>query len=150
MGHNLRYIIMEPASIGEQTARNHKRVRRQHQAEITQDYVEAIYRLKEEGKGTRVTDIQDVFGVSHVTVIRTLARLEEAELVVKLHGAVGLTPEGKTIAIKAYRRHNLVMNFLRSLGVSEKTAAADTEGIEHHLSDETVQAIQDFLESRED
>ncbi|MEQ9823576.1 MAG: iron dependent repressor, metal binding and dimerization domain protein [Puniceicoccaceae bacterium] len=139
---------MESLHLGKQTARNHKRVRRQHQSEITQDYVEAIYRLKEEGKGTRVTDIQGVFGVSHVTVIRTLARLEEAELLVKQQGSVTLTDTGREIAVKAYRRHNLVMEFLRSLGVSEKTAAADTEGIEHHLSEETVEAIQRFLDSK--
>ena len=139
---------MESAKTVEQTARIHKRVRRQHQSEVTQDYVEAIYRLKEEGKGTRVTDIQDVFGVSHVTVIRTLARLEEAELLIKQQGAVALTDTGKQIAIKAYRRHNLVMEFLLSLGVSERTAAADTEGIEHHISDETVQAIEDYLNAQ--
>jgi len=138
---------MESVSFSKQAARNHKRVRRQHQTEITQDYVEAIYRLRSEGKGTRVTDIQDVFGVSHVTVIRTLARLEDAELVVKLQGSVTLTIKGEEIAIKAYRRHNLVMDFLLSLGVSEKTASADAEGIEHHLSDETMQAIESFLNS---
>jgi len=141
---------MESLNISKQTARIHKRVRRQHQAEITQDYVEAIYRLKSEGKGTRVTDIRDVFGVSHVTVIRTLARLEEAALLIKEQGSVSLTPEGTEIAIKAYRRHNLVMEFLLSLGITEKTAAADTEGIEHHLSDETVQAIEDFLKLKRD
>jgi len=139
---------MESPNTIEHAARNHKRVRRQHQSEITQDYVEAIYRLKEEGKGTRVTDIQDVFGVSHVTVIRTLARLEEADLLVKKQGSVALTEQGKEIAIRAYRRHNLVMRFLLSLGVSERTAAADTEGIEHHISDETVQAIEDYLTER--
>ena len=131
-----------------ETARIHKRVRRQHQSEVAQDYVEAIYRLQSEGKGTRVTDIQEVFGVSHVTVIRTLTRLEEAELLVKHQGSVTLTEEGQTIAVKAYRRHNLVRRFLLSLGVSERTAEADTEGIEHHISDETVDAIKSFLDQQ--
>jgi DtxR family transcriptional regulator, manganese transport regulator len=139
---------MESINISKLDARNHKRVRRQHQSEITQDYVEAIYRLHAEGKGTRVTDIQDVFGVSHVTVIRTLARLEEASLLVKHQGSVTLTTSGEEMAIRAYDRHNLIMDFLMSLGVSEKTAAADSEGIEHHLSEETMKAIRSFLEGR--
>ena len=127
-------------------AAHHKRVRKQHQTEIAQDYLEAVFRLKSDGKTTRVTDIQEVFGVSHVTVIRTLARLEEAELLVKEQGSVTLTQKGREIAVKAYRRHNLVKDFLLSLGVSDEVASADTEGIEHHLSDETVEAMKAFLE----
>lgn len=139
-------LKMGSVSVLKEAARIHSRVRRQHQSEITQDYVEAIYRLKSEGKSTRVTDIRDVFGVSHVTVIRTLARLEEAKLLVKKQGSVSLTEEGHIIAVKAYRRHNLVLEFLLTLGISENTASADTEGIEHHLSDETIDAIKNFLD----
>jgi DtxR family manganese transport transcriptional regulator len=142
------FFVMTGSPAIPETARIHRRVRRQHQTELAQDYVEAIFRLKSEGKGTRVTDIQEVFGVSHVTVIRTLARLEEASLLVKRQGYVELTEEGHRIALKAYRRHNTLMRFLRSLGVSEATASLDTEGIEHHLSDETLIAIEAFLDRK--
>lgn len=141
---------MGSTSVLKEAARIHSRVRRQHQSEIAQDYVEAIYRLKSEGKSTRVTDIQDVFGVSHVTVIRTLARLEDAKLLVKEQGSVTLTEEGQMIAVKAFRRHNLVLRFLRTLGVSEETASADTEGIEHHLSSETIEAIERYMDKQDD
>jgi DtxR family manganese transport transcriptional regulator len=137
---------MSETSASNEEARIHSRVRRQHQSEITQDYLEAIYRMKEESSSTRVTDIQEVFGVSHVTVIRTLARLRKAGLLIKKKGDLILTEEGQRIAIRAYRRHNLVKEFLLELGVSEATAAADTEGIEHHLSDETIEAIKRFLD----
>lgn len=139
---------MESVNVSKEAAQIHKRVRRQHQSEITQDYVEAIYRLKTEGRTTRVTDIQDVFGVTHVTVIRTLVRLEKAELLVKEQGSVSLTEKGLEMAVHAYRRHNLVMEFLLSLGVSEEIAHADTEGIEHHLSDETIEAMENLLKIR--
>jgi DtxR family manganese transport transcriptional regulator len=137
---------MSQSAAPKEAAKIHSRVRRQHQSEITQDYLEAIYRMKDKGVSTRVTDIQDVFGVSHVTVIRTLARLQKAGLLVKEEGDVLLTDDGQRIAVRAYRRHNLVKKFLLQLGVSELTAAADTEGIEHHLSDETIAAMEAFLD----
>ncbi len=131
----------------DETKRHHQRVRDQHQSEIAQDYVEAVYRLKEEGKKTRVTDIQSIFGVSHVTVIRTLGRLEDAKLIVRnKQGEVELTTEGNSLAKQAYERHNLVYQFLIKLGVTPETASADTEGIEHHISQETVEKMRHFLE----
>ena len=35
-------------------------------------------------------------------------------------------------------RHRIVHEFLIALGVSEETAEGDTEGIEHHVSPETL------------
>lgn len=130
------------------TAKRHQRVRRQHSDELAEDYVEAIYSLLQEGDGpVRVTDLQTVFGVSHVSVIRALQRLEKRELVDR-SGAEGLqlTDAGIQMAEVAAERHDLVERFLLALGVSEPRAKADAEGIEHHLSDESLGAMRRFVD----
>ncbi|MCC5835023.1 MAG: DeoR family transcriptional regulator [Opitutales bacterium] len=138
---------MSSPSITPSTARRHARVRRQHGNELAQDYVEAVAdRLEEEGE-VRVADLQKVFGVSHVTVIRTLQRLEQADLVFREKGGgVCLTETGAEMASQAAERHRLMRELLMHIGVSEGTADADAEGMEHHLSKETMEAVRIFLE----
>lgn len=125
----------------------HQRVRQQHASELAQDYVEAIYEILEAQETVRILHLQEIFGVSHVTVIRTLKRLEEQGLVSGTRSKdIRLTAKGKGIAKKAAARHTLLRNFLIALGVGEEQADADAEGAEHHLSDETLGAIQKFLD----
>jgi len=124
----------------------HERVRRQHSTELAEDYVEAIYHLTTHGESARVGDLQEMFGVSHVTVIRTLRRLEEQGLLTSAKSReIRLTEEGARMARSSSLRHELVVRFFRALGVSEVQAAADAEGAEHHLSRETLDAIKKFL-----
>lgn len=128
-------------------AKIHQRVRRQHSSELAQDYVEAIYEILEKGIPVSVTSLQEIFGVSHVTVIRTLKRLEEQELITDTRSKkIELTAEGKRIAKAAAAKHGLLKNFFVALGVSEGQADADAEGAEHHLSEETLTAIRKFLD----
>jgi DtxR family transcriptional regulator, manganese transport regulator len=132
----------------EAPAQRHLRVRRQHSDELAQDYVEAIYRLHLVGDVVRVTQLQEIFGVSHVSVIRALKRLEERGLVAEKRSSekgVCLTGEGEELARQSAARHALVVRFLRALGVSQEQADADAEGVEHHLSKESLQAMENFL-----
>lgn len=128
-------------------AQRHRRVRRQHSDELAEDYVEAIHKRVLDGQSPRVTDLQEDFGVSHVTVIRTLRRLEEQGLVFySREEGIGLTPKGETIAKIAAERHALLVRFFCELGVSPGQADADAEGAEHHLSEETFAVIRRFLD----
>lgn len=128
-------------------AKHHTRVRKQHARELAQDYVEVIYQFAEKnGNSMRVTDLQVHFGVSHVTVIRALQRLEAQGLLLYTNRkSIQLTPEGESIAKRSVERHELVVRLLCGLGVSEETAEADAEGAEHHFSEETLAAIRSFL-----
>lgn len=133
----------------ENQAHVHQRVRRQHAEELAQDYVEAIYTILETDSLVKISDLQEIFGVSHVTVIRTLQRLQEQELVDDTRSKkIGLTQKGRELAERAAARHQLLTEFLVALGVSERQADADAEGAEHHLSDETMAAIRAFLKER--
>ena len=72
-----------------------------------------------------------------------VARLQQAGLVAtKPYRAIFLTGEGRRIADKSKRRHQIVFEFLRAIGVSEDVARADAEGIEHHVSNETLAAFE--------
>lgn len=119
-----------------------RHTRREHAHETAEDYVEAIADLTAAQGEARVVDLARRLGVTHVTVNRTLARLQREGFVsVQPYRAIFLTPAGGTLAAECQHRHQVVVAFLRSLGVPEKTAEIDAEGIEHHVSPETLAAF---------
>jgi DtxR family manganese transport transcriptional regulator len=131
-----------PRSIKEQ-ANDHRLTRYAHAREIAEDYVEAIADLAASHEKVRVTDLAKRLGVTHVTVIRTLARLRFRKLVRGSDDSADLklTKAGKRLSDRMRRRHQLVAAFLRSIGVSVRKAERDAEGIEHHVSEETLRAF---------
>lgn len=127
-------------------AESFRRSRRDRASEIAQDYVEAIADLSNSIGEARVTDLARRLGVTHVTVNRTLGRLRQAGYVnTKPYRAIFLTDSGKILAEESKKRHETVAAFLRSLGISEKTSELDAEGIEHHVSPETLAAFERML-----
>lgn len=132
-----------------QRARQHERTRRQNALEVTEDYVEAIADLIDATGEAKVTELARRFGVAHVTVIRTIERLQEQQLVTKApYQPIALTGKGAEMARVSRERHELVLAFLLALGVSEERAQADAEGIEHHVGRETLAAMRRFIDSK--
>ena len=124
----------------------HRGTREDHAHEIAEDYVEAIAELVSGMGEARVTDLARHLGVSHVTVNRTIARLQRNGLVTSQpYRAIFLTDSGRKVAEDSKRRHETVVRFLRSLGVSDAAARRDAEGIEHHVSPETLAAMERHL-----
>lgn len=120
--------------------------RRDHATEIAEDYVEAIADLSSTQGEARVVDLARRLGVTHVTVNRTIARLQrDGYVLAQPYRAIFLTETGHKLAATCQRRHATVVAFLTSLGVPEKTAELDAEGIEHHVSPETLAAFERFL-----
>lgn len=139
----------EARSSAQQHAEIFRRSRRDRAAEITQDYVEAIAELSASWGEARVVDLARQLGVTHVTVNRTLARLRQAGYVnTRPYRAIFLTEAGHKLAEECRRRHKTVVTFLRSLNISEKVAEMDAEGIEHHVSPETLAAFERLLKKR--
>lgn len=123
----------------------HRQTRRAHATETAEDYAEIIAELIDTTGEARVTEIARRIGVSHVTVIRTIARLQEKGWVTaRPYRSIFLTESGSRLAEKSKKRHETVIRFLRALGVSEESAHADAEGIEHHVSAETLAAFEKF------
>ena len=126
------------------------RTRRDHAAETAQDYVEAIQQIYGDGERCRSRDLARRFEVSPVTVLKVLRRLERDGLVeLEPYGPIRLTDRGAKLAQECRRRHEAVYAFLVALGISKRTAEIDAEGIEHHVSKETLRAMRRFTKSRE-
>ncbi len=126
-----------------------ERVRQAHQMETAEDYVELIADLIEATGEARIVDLSKRFGVSHATVNKTINRLKKEGLVIaQPYRSLFLTDEGKALAVACKERHTIVYDFLISLGISEKTAEMDAEGVEHHVSAETIRAFQEFINKK--
>lgn len=131
-------------------AARHSRVRRDHQTELAEDYVELIAKLIAERGEARTVELAARLGVSHVTVTKTIQRLAREGLVKsEPYRAIFLTETGQGMASAGAERHELVASFLKKLGVDEAIAEEDAEGIEHHVSAATLDAMRRFLDARD-
>jgi DtxR family manganese transport transcriptional regulator len=128
---------------------NPRRTRQEHSQEIALDYVELIAELIALTGEARVTDLARRLGVTHVTVNRTIRRLQRGGLVkVEPYRSVLLTDTGRKLSEESRRRHEIVVEFLKSLGVSDTIAHLDAEGMEHHVSKQTLDAFVNHLSRR--
>ncbi len=133
----------------DQQVANFRQTRRARKSEIAEDYVELIADLIETTREARAVDIARRLGVSHATVIKTVGRLRRDGLVVsEPYRAIFLTDEGRRLAAWSRRRHEVVVEFLMAIGVGHEAAHADAEGIEHHVSEETLAAFENLIRSR--
>jgi DtxR family manganese transport transcriptional regulator len=144
-----RQFISEPRS-SEAQAKAMKATREQHLKETAQDYLEAIFDLIEQTGEARVVDLASRLGISHATVIQTIRRLQRDGFVTsEPYRSIFLTDEGRAIAVDARHRHAVTVAFLKKLGVSTEVAQVDAEGMEHHVSLETLKAFEKFVEKGE-
>lgn len=128
-------------------SRAFKTTRRRNNEVAAEDYSELIADIIEERGEARVGHIADHLGVSHVTALRTIRRLqEEGYLFTSPHKPVELTAKGKKVAEFSKERHELLLSFFLKLGVPKKVAEVDVEGVEHHISKETLGYIRRFME----
>ncbi|HUJ42483.1 MAG TPA: manganese-binding transcriptional regulator MntR [Opitutaceae bacterium] len=126
-----------------------QRTREENAQETAQDYVEMIAELIAATGEARVTDLARRLGVTHVTVNRTVQRLRRDGLVTALpYRSIFLTDAGRRLSEESRRRHEIVGDFLKSLGVPNDIAHADAEGMEHHVSAETLDAFVRHLRRR--
>jgi len=121
------------------------RVREARQTETKEDYVELIADLIEANKEARLSDLATRLGVSHPTASKVVARLkDEGYINSQPYRSIFLTEKGQKLAERCKARHQIVLDFLIRLGVDHKTAEFDAEGIEHHISDQTLKIMESF------
>ncbi len=130
-------------------ARRFGKTRSAQSTALLQDYVELIADLLVSAGEARPTDIARRLGVSHATAVKTISRLKRAGLATaRPYRGVFLTEKGQALADRVRVRHRLVVDLLCALGVPTESAEADAEGIEHHVSELTLKAFEQFLKSR--
>ena len=109
-------------------------------------YIETTYVLTRENPNIRAIDVGDRMGFSKPSVSRALGILKQGGYVtVSPEGFLSLTESGIDVAEKIYARHELLKNFLVSIGVDEKTAAEDACKMEHAISDTSFEAMKRHL-----
>ena len=129
----------KPAASVSDSAAKFDRIRRAHQSEVAEDYVEMICDLIEETGEARTVDLAARFGVTSPTVNAIIRRLQRENLVeTRPYRSIFLTEAGKALAESSRARHQIVRDFLVTIGVPETIAEEDAEGVEHHVSEETL------------
>lgn len=123
-----------------------RQAREARRSALVEDYVELIADLIDDGGEARQVDIAARLGVAQPTVAKMLKRLAEDGLVAQrpYRGAF-LTAAGQALALRSRERHRVVERFLITLGVGPETARRDAEGLEHHVSEETLDAFTRFV-----
>ena len=122
-----------------------EQVRNARNSETAEDYTEMIADLIRNAGEARAVDLAKHFGVTGPTVNSIIRRLVRDGLVVsKPYRSIFLTDKGQTLADYCKKRHEIVYDFLIKIGVNSDTAKNDAEGIEHHVSAETLSVFEKY------
>lgn len=125
-----------------------KETRNKRMLEIAEDYTELIADLIDSQGQARVCEIARIMGISHVSVLRTISKLiRDGYLQKNPYKVIELTIKGKEMAAFSKKKHLILTKFLLQIGVPEQIAASDVEGIEHHISSITLDAIESFTKT---
>ena len=108
-----------------------------------EDYLEQILDLINTKGYARVADIAQGLRISQASVTNMVQRLDaEGLLKYEKYRGLVLTTAGETLARNIMKRHQLLSDFLRMLGIDEEVIYHDVEGMEHHISPQTLRAIE--------
>ena len=128
---------------------SYTKVRKAHKTENTEDYLELIAELISEKGEVRIVDLASRLNIAQATANKTVQRLKIQGYIKKEpYRSIFLTFKGQKIASQSKKRHNIVYNFLLNLGVDDRTAAEDAEGVEHHVSKKTLNKMAKFNRSK--
>lgn len=138
--------MVQDARTTQQQADRFARARVKQANALLEDYVELIGDLIAETGEARVVEIAERMGVAQPTATKAISRLKREGLATsRPYRGVFLTDEGAALADRVRARHRTVVALLMALGVPERTAETDAEGIEHHVSSRTLAAFEAFL-----
>lgn len=114
--------------------------------ESAEMYLETIFVLSQSSPHVRSIDIAEHMGYSKPSISRAMGLLKRGGYVITDgDGFIALTETGLAVAHKIFERHTVLTRLLAQLGVSEETASEDACKIEHVISDETFEAIKEYL-----
>ena len=109
-------------------------------------YLETIYVLGRANAHVRSVDIAEHMSYSKPSISRAMGLLKDGDFIrIAKDGSITLTRAGIAVAEKIYERHTLLTNLLVRLGVSPETASEDACKLEHAISDESFEAIKNFV-----
>ena len=116
-----------------------------------EDHIEQIYLLIENKGYARVSDIAEALSVLPSSVTKMVQKLDkDGCLMYEKYRGLTLTPKGVKLGKRLVQRHELLEQFLRLIGVDEERIYEDVEGIEHHLSWNSIDRIADLVQLMEE
>ncbi len=116
-----------------------------------EDHIEQIYLLIENKGYARVSDIAEALSVLPSSVTKMVQKLDkDGYLIYEKYRGLTLTPKGVKLGKRLVQRHELLEQFLRLIGVDEERIYEDVEGIEHHLSWNSIDRIADLVQLMEE
>jgi Mn-dependent DtxR family transcriptional regulator len=114
-------------------------------SQSAEDYLERIHELIETKGTAHVADIAQTLGVGQPSVTSMVQKLADGGyLRYEKYRAITLTDEGRAVAVRIRDRHNVLAGFFTLFDLDDETQARDIEGIEHHLSPETLRTLADL------
>jgi Mn-dependent DtxR family transcriptional regulator len=117
-------------------------------SDSAENYLESIYVLRKKNDCVRSIDIVRLLGFSKPSVSIAMRKLRESgHIKVADNGCISLLPKGEAIAEETYKRHVLMRSFLMHIGVDPDTADEDACKMEHVISKETFEAMQEYAKS---
>jgi Mn-dependent DtxR family transcriptional regulator len=112
-----------------------------------EDYLEAVYELIQRKGYARSSDIAEQLDIKSASVTSMLQKLHGMGLIVyERYRGLTLTSSGERLARSVQQKHLTILKFLRILGIEEKIAKSDAEGIEHHVHKNTIDRIGRFVD----
>ena len=114
-------------------------------SQSAEDYLERIHELIEAKGSAHVADIAQSLNVGQPSVTSMVQKLaDNGYLRYEKYRSITLTEEGRAVALHIRDRHIVLANFFTLFGLDDETQARDIEGIEHHLSPDTLKTFADL------
>ncbi|WKV07833.1 iron dependent repressor, metal binding and dimerization domain protein [Thermoanaerobacterium sp. CMT5567-10] len=112
-----------------------------------EDYLEMIYRLSIKTGFVRLHELADALNVQPPSATKMVQKLAELNLInYEKYGVITLSNAGKAIGKNLIKRHNTILEFLKTLGIGENHLLEETEKIEHTINENTLQCFTNFIE----
>ncbi|WP_434631692.1 metal-dependent transcriptional regulator [Thermoanaerobacterium thermosaccharolyticum] len=112
-----------------------------------EDYLEMIYRLSIKTGFVRLHELADALNVQPPSATKMVQKMAELNLInYEKYGVITLSSTGKAIGKNLIKRHNTILEFLKTLGIEENHLLEETEKIEHTISEKTLQCFTNFIE----
>ena len=111
-------------------------------SQSAEDYLERIHELIESKGNAHVADIAQSLNVGQPSVTSMVQKLaDEGYLRYEKYRSLTLTDAGRAVAERIRDRHVVLASFFTLFDLDDDTQARDIEGIEHHLSSDTLNTL---------
>ncbi len=117
----------------------------------SEDYLKCILVLHNKYDFVRSKDIAEEMGVTKPSVCNAMKKLRKQNMIYfDEEGYIFFTEEGRAMAESIFSKHALLSKLLMLMGVNKDTADKEACLMEHTISDETYEHIDEFVNTQND